>query len=107
MLGSSVFLRESAKLLAGENASVWDIDNMVAVLEDTSNPVTARQTERLFQSVISKAHVNFDDIPESVKWSHQSIWIFSWSSILAAALEFGKHTGRAFFRTIGAEKSGY
>lgn len=65
MLGSSVFLRESAKLLAGENASIWDIDNMVAVLEDTSNPVTARQTERLFQSVISKAHVNFDDIPES------------------------------------------
>lgn len=64
-MSSSIFLWESASLLAGANANNRDILDMVAVLEDTTNPITVRQTESLFQSVISKAHVNFDSIPNS------------------------------------------
>lgn len=39
--------------------------NIVAVLEDTNSPVTKKYIEKLYDSVLSKDHIDFDNIPES------------------------------------------
>lgn len=36
-----------------------------AILEDVNSPVTRKYQEKLFKSIIDKAHIDFDDIPKS------------------------------------------
>lgn len=60
----SYLLLESAEILA-ESKLMDDKLKMITVLEDTSSPVTVRYTEKLFQSVIDKGHIDFGDIPNS------------------------------------------
>lgn len=39
--------------------------NVQTILEDVNSPVTRKYQEKLYNSVISKAHIDFDDIPKS------------------------------------------
>ena len=48
-----------------ENPTRQEELRVMAVLEDTSSPVRNKYLEKLFDSVISKGHIDFDDIPNS------------------------------------------
>lgn len=57
---------ESAKILceSGELGMV-EYNEIKTVLEDTENPKTTTYLEKLYGSILSKGHVDFDDIPNS------------------------------------------
>lgn len=57
------FLKEATKILCeGTNDSSSDVH---LILEDAESPVTKKTIENLYQSVIDKGHIDFDDIPKS------------------------------------------
>ena len=57
------FLKEATKILCeGTNDSFYDVH---LILEDAESPVTKKTIENLYQSVIDKGHIDFDDIPKS------------------------------------------
>lgn len=62
-------LYESVKVLAtGEVGSmryIQESSDILAVLEDANSPVTRKFQEKMFKSVIDKAHIDFGDIPKS------------------------------------------
>ena len=58
------YLLEAVSILS-EGDDTHTPDEIRLILEDTQSPVTTKYTENLFKSVISKGHINFDDIPKS------------------------------------------
>lgn len=52
-------------LTESENPSIMEEREIQAVLEDASSPVTTKYLEKLYDSVIEKGHIDFDDIPLS------------------------------------------
>jgi len=48
-----------------ESEDAYKIDEARAILEDSSSPTTSAYYDALFNSVISKAHIDFGDIPNS------------------------------------------
>lgn len=55
---------ESVQVLrTGE--SIYENDIIRTVLEDANSPVTRKYQEKMYKSVINKAHIDFGDIPKS------------------------------------------
>ena len=52
-------------LMESETPSRIEEQKIRMVLEDTASPVSTKYLEKLFDSVISKGHINFGSIPES------------------------------------------
>lgn len=52
-------------LTESENVSRKEELGIQAVLEDAESPVTSKYIEKLYQSIISKSHIDFDNIPNS------------------------------------------
>jgi len=55
---------EASQILAESDNSV-KLEDVRAVLEDTQSPITNKYIENLYSQVISKNHIDFDDIPNS------------------------------------------
>lgn len=56
-------LREATEILTeGTSDSFYDVR---LILEDAESPITKKTIENLYQSVIDKGHIDFDDIPKS------------------------------------------
>lgn len=59
----NIMLTDAVKILTeGTNDSYSKVQ---LILEDSTSPVTKNYKERLFQSVMSKSHIDFGDIPKS------------------------------------------
>jgi hypothetical protein len=62
-------ITESANVLSNTNkldkGHSNEIAEICAILEDANSPVTRQYQEKLYQSVIDKAHIDFGDIPKS------------------------------------------
>lgn len=57
---------ESTKILSeSEKLGMIEYREIKVVLEDAENPKTGKYLEKLYDSVLSKGHVDFDDIPRS------------------------------------------
>lgn len=52
-------------LLESENASLKEQREIQMVLEDAESPIRNKYLEKLYDSVISKSHIDFDNIPQS------------------------------------------
>lgn len=48
-----------------ENPSPKEIHRNILILEDTNSPAAGKYMEKLYDSVVSKGHIDFDDIPTS------------------------------------------
>lgn len=58
------FYKEASEILAESDNSV-KIEDVRFVLEDATSPITNKYIENLYNQVVSKGHINFDDIPDS------------------------------------------
>lgn len=57
---------ESIKVLADEEAPFFkEAESIGLVLEDADSPVTRKYHEKMYKSIINKAHIDFGDIPKS------------------------------------------
>ena len=58
---------ESANILVGDEYEKFSKGYVQtrAFLEDTSSPINRKFQERLYQSILDKGHIDFDDIPKS------------------------------------------
>lgn len=57
---------DAAKLLCeSSNPSDKELHEALLVLEDTNSPIANKYVEKLYDSVVSKSHIDFDDIPTS------------------------------------------
>lgn len=57
---------ESARILCESgDLGMVEYKGIVTVLEDAENPKTSKYLEKLYESILSKGHVDFDDIPNS------------------------------------------
>ena len=48
-----------------EHPSVSEVSKVITILEDTNSPMASKYMEKLYDSVVSKGHIDFDDIPTS------------------------------------------
>lgn len=48
-----------------EHPSPEEVSRTIAVLEDANSPMASKYMEKLYDSVVSKGHIDFDDIPTS------------------------------------------
>lgn len=55
---------ESVQILKSDN-SLSEKDQIRTILEDANSPVTRKYQEKMYKSVLNKAHIDFDDIPKS------------------------------------------
>lgn len=58
------YYNEAALILADDSSSEAYF-KAYAVLEDATNPVTNRHIQNLYQQIVNKNHIDFDDIPVS------------------------------------------
>lgn len=58
-------LYESVLIIADENATAFDKDEILVMLEDATSPATRKFHQKMFKAVIDKGHVDFGDIPKS------------------------------------------
>ena len=57
---------DAAKILCeAVNGSMGDVNRTALLLEDVQSPVVSKYVEKLYDAVITKGHVDFDDIPMS------------------------------------------
>lgn len=49
----------------GGEPTFMDYNDAIAILEDAQSPLTTRLVEKMYQEVIEKGHIDFDDIPVS------------------------------------------
>ena len=58
---------EAIKILIDESTSnyITEASKIQVILEDVNSPVTRKYQEKLYKSVINKAHIDFGDIPKS------------------------------------------
>jgi hypothetical protein len=66
---NNVYLTESAKIIV-DNTTFDDyytkkLDEVVTILEDVNSPLTRTYYDKLYESILSKAHIDFGDIPKS------------------------------------------
>jgi len=54
------FYKEASEILAESDNSV-KIEDVRFVLEDATSPITNKYIENLYNQVVSKGHINFDD----------------------------------------------
>ena len=91
-------------LTESENATVREEKEIQAVLEDTQSPVTNKYLEKLYDSVISKNHIDFGDIPKSkgniVEYSGYTNMIEVLSNILKLASDQKSHNVVEYTKTV-------
>lgn len=58
-------LMESANILRGDAVGLLRNHEIATVLEDVNSPIRNKFNEKLFDSVIDKKHIDFDNIPNS------------------------------------------
>lgn len=91
-------------LTESENVTVREEKQIQAVLEDTQSPVTNKYLEKLYDSVISKNHIDFGDIPNSkgniVEYSGYTNMIEVLSNILKIASDQKSHTVIEYVKTV-------
>lgn len=58
------YLKENLKILS-ESVSDDESGIILPILENTDSPINRKYQEKLFRSVIDKAHIDFEDIPKS------------------------------------------
>lgn len=63
MLSFDPYFESVQVLRTGE--SIYENDIIRTVLEDANSPVTRKYQEKMYKSVINKAHIDFGDIPKS------------------------------------------
>lgn len=56
---------EAVQILSTESGDIHERDSIITILEDANSPITRKYHEKMFQSVINKAHIDFGDIPKS------------------------------------------
>ena len=56
---------ESANILRGDTVGLLRNHEIATVLEDVNSPIRSKFNEKLFDSVIDKKHIDFDNIPNS------------------------------------------
>ena len=56
---------DALKILVGDSCPMTESAQVELILEDVNSPVTRKYQEKLYKSVINKAHINFGDIPKS------------------------------------------
>lgn len=57
--------KEAVEILMTESAISSEFEEIKTFLENADSPVTRKYQEKLFQSVIDRSHIDFDDIPNS------------------------------------------
>lgn len=61
-----IMVKEAVKIFCGsEKPTIRQERQALAYFEDANSPITARYLEKLYMSVISKSHIDFDNIPVS------------------------------------------
>jgi len=67
----NAYLSESARLIL-ENSNIEEsasygieLDRVVTILEDVNSPLTRTYYDKLYESILTKAHIDFGDIPKS------------------------------------------
>ena len=59
-------MEEAARILCESSMpSVKELYKLQSILEDTNSPVRNKYIEKLYDSVINKSHIDFDNIPDS------------------------------------------
>ena len=58
-------LEDSIKIMTEGVTSVFDRHEISIILEDVNSPVRMKYNQKLYDSVINKKHIDFDDIPLS------------------------------------------
>lgn len=58
------FLLEASQILAESDDSVT-LNDVRAILEDTTSPIATKHIDNLYEQIIKKTHIDFDNIPES------------------------------------------
>lgn len=91
-------------LMESENPTRKEELKIQAVLEDTESPVTNKYLEKLYDSVIQKSHIDFDNIPDSkgdiVKYSGYTNMIEVLENILRIASDNRSQSVVEYVNTI-------
>lgn len=59
------YFKDNVKILS-ESVSDDESGTILPILENTDSPINRKYQEKLFKSVINKAHIDFEDIPKSM-----------------------------------------
>lgn len=58
-------LEDSIDIMKENASSVFEKHEIAAILEDVNSPIRMKYNQKLYDSVINKKHIDFDDIPNS------------------------------------------
>lgn len=58
-------LEDSIRILRESASSMFEKHEIAAILEDATSPVQMRYNQKIYDAVIQKKHIDFDNIPES------------------------------------------
>lgn len=58
-------LADSVNILRENASSLFEKHEIEAVLEDANSPVQMKYNQKIYDAVLNKKHIDFDDIPES------------------------------------------
>lgn len=58
-------LEDSIRILRESTSSLFEKHEIAAILEDVNSPIQMRYNQKIYDAVIQKKHIDFDDIPES------------------------------------------
>jgi hypothetical protein len=59
------FLEDSINILKESTSSVFERHEIAAILEDVNSPVQMKYNQKIYDAVLQKKHIDFDDIPRS------------------------------------------
>ena len=96
-------LEDSIKIMTEGVTSVFDRHEVSAILEDVNSPIRMKYNQKLYDSVINRKHIDFDDIPESkgdiTRYSGYKSMIDT-LSIISKINEFNKTNVDDYVKTI-------
>lgn len=99
----NILITDAVNILC-ESATAEERHNVRVVLEDSNSPVAKKYVEKLYDSVISKSHVDFDDIPTSHgdidSYKRLPQMIETINSIKALAAETGNNDVMSMAQTL-------
>lgn len=58
-------LEDSVNILRENASSLFEKHEIEAILEDVNSPVQMKYNQKIYDAVLNKKHIDFDDIPES------------------------------------------
>lgn len=60
-----LLIKDAVNILS-ESSNIFDINRARLIIEDTTSPISMRFSQKLYDAVLSKSHIDFDDIPKSM-----------------------------------------